>query len=390
MVRQRRRQNEQELARLNRKVSKELADPLKLEAAHEAALQVVRDHNRRKTASYNAERAQSFRYESSKGAAYMCGVCGLVYASEQACEDHETRHISDVLVGLGYLAAPAELPLQDGGGSRTIIFEDELLNDGYPGLDADIQFDSHDDLLGHTSTADHAGDQLLVDTQDMVVFTDDALVDVVKRAEPLMLTDAEKEAERALQLLARDKEHYDGLAKRAMERKVNPASRYRSEEKGIRGKFQNKLLDAYQLMKESDGKKGIRDQYKQKKKKSGDEEAVRILQRSNKTLYVNVIVKNSVQVVRHELERLAKRRWEVPGQENFTRFERFRVYTQAKAVKLAGMALATDFTVRWQELNEAVALIEDVLFAAKTNRRSAIQRSIPLAHPAAQATRCND
>lgn len=339
----RRRQDEQQLDRLNRKVSKEVADPLKLEAAHEAALKIVRDHNRRKTAC-TTERTQNFRNlnknESCKGAAFMCGVCGLVYASERACEDHETRHISDLLVGLGYLAPP-DRPQPElmrgggggGGGSRTIAFEDELEEDGY---------DSYDDLLGNI---DPVGDPLLVDTQDMVVYTDDALVDVVKRAEPLMLTDEEKEAERALELLARDKEHYDELAQRAMERKVNPASRYRSEEKGIRGKFQNKLLDAYQLMKESDGKKGIRDQYKQKKKKSGDEEAAETLQRSNKTLYVNVIVKNSVQVVRHELERLAKQRWEVIGQENFTRFERFRIYTQAKAVKLAGMALATDFTV---------------------------------------------
>jgi hypothetical protein len=147
-----------------------------------------------------------------------------------------------------------------------------------------------------------------------------------------------------------------------MERTVNPTARYRSEEKGLRGTFQNKLLDAYQLMKESDGKKGIRDQYNPKKKKKynksgggtndADADTAVVVQRDQTTLYVNVIVKNSVQVVRHELERLARQRWEIGSDhvlqnKNVTRFERFRVYTQTKAVKLAGMALASDFTVRY-------------------------------------------
>lgn len=357
MLRRRRVAEENELSRLNRKIRRQLADPLRLEAAHEAALKVVRDHHalgsattilRDKTqetkVSPTIARPSTRRDENDAG--WMCGVCGLVYANEQACENHETRHIRDVLVGLGYLEATVSLAEPAAasrvGGNRTIVFEDELGEDGYPGLEADLPL--HEGLLGEI---DDANDPPLVNPQNMVIFTDDALVDVVKRAEPLMLTDAEKEAERALELLARDKEHYDELAKRAMERKVNPASRYRSEEKGIRGKFQNKLLDAYQLMKESDGKKGIRDQYKPKKHKLGNEEAVQVVQRNNETLYVNVIVKNSVQVVRHELERLAKQRWEIGEQKvGITRFERFRVYTQTNAVKLAGMALASDFTVR--------------------------------------------
>jgi hypothetical protein len=58
------------------------------------------------------------------------------------------------------------------------------------------------------------------------------------------------------------------------------------------------------------------------------------------------MVKNSVAVVRHELDRLAKQRWEVAEDESLTKFERFRVYTQINVVKLAGIALASDFTVR--------------------------------------------
>jgi hypothetical protein len=475
-------QPDPDLARMNRKIRRELADHmnyhLRLEAAHEAALQVVRDHHNAATATTTTSGAattttslrmdgggrgeqqqQQQQQQQPKGrstrsstnrrgrnnnhnnrnrhndnnnnttttgaaggvattttttTAWMCGVCGLVYANERACELHETRHIRDVLVGLGYwqpdeqtvsaepaatttasgcmiasslsssrtAAAGGATAVAGGGGynnnNRTIAFADEVVGeDGYPGLEADLPDPPprswrHDDHYYWRGELEHADDDdddttdydpLLVDpTNNMVVYTDDALVDVVKRAEPFMLSAAEQEAERTLLLLSRDKDHYDGLAQRAMERQVNPTSRYRSEEKGLRGTFQNKLLDAYQLMKESDGKKGIRDQYYPKKikkyNKSGtnnnsDNDPVLVVQqRDNKTLYVNVIVKNSVQVVRHELERLARQRWEI-GDHNVahpkrdvTRFERFRVYTQTKAVKLAGMALASDFTVR--------------------------------------------
>jgi hypothetical protein len=101
-------------------------------------------------------------------------------------------------------------------------------------------------------------------------------------------------------------------------------------------------------MKESDGKKGITDQYNRINKKGGKEGTTSALMKhTGSTIYVNVMVKNSVEVVRHELERLAKQRWDVSSSqdESLTRFERFRVYTQMNIVKLAGIALASDFTV---------------------------------------------
>jgi hypothetical protein len=64
-------------------------------------------------------------------------------------------------------------------------------------------------------------------------------------------------------------------------------------------------------------------------------------------MYVNVLVRNSVQVVKHELERLAREKWEHPEEmEKYTKFERFRVLAHTNMVKLAGLALASDFTVR--------------------------------------------
>ena len=181
------------------------------------------------------------------------------------------------------------------------------------------------------------------DVKDYVLVADEALFDVVVRAQPLLLSPRERGE---LALLARDKSYYDELSQRAAARRFDPSNRFRKDDARWLGQVQNKLLDAYQLMKEGgDGKKGSVDQYTRKKK--AGEAAAQSIAHDEHTLYVNVMVKNSVQVVRHELERLAKRRWE-GGQEEeqLNRFERFRVYTQIHMVKLAGIALASDFTVR--------------------------------------------
>jgi hypothetical protein len=191
---------------------------------------------------------------------------------------------------------------------------------------------------------------LQANVPDRVVFADEALLDVTSRAVPMILSRRENDAEYELALLARDKAYYDECTKRAIARRVNPSNRYRSDREDMFAKVQNKFVDAYQLMKESDGKKGISDQYNRINKKGGKEgTTLTLMKHTESTLYVNVMVKNSVEVVRRELERLAKQRWDVSSSqqdESLTRFERFRVYTQMNIVKLAGIALASDFTVR--------------------------------------------
>lgn len=243
-------------------------------------------------------------------------------------------------------------------------------DDGYPGLEADLPAGTllpkpraltysnseaiftaaGDGTTPVTSENNYQrGDFALLlpnDMKDQVMLADEALYDVVSRAVPMILTRSEVQAERELALLARDKAYYDELSRRAAARNVDPFYRFRPEGEDLLAKVQNKFLDAYQLMKESDGKKGLCDQYN-RKHKSGEEESPSIVH-TDSTLYVNVMVKNSVHVVRHELERLAKQRWEVAAEDGkaLTRFERFRVYTQINVVKLAGIALASDFTVR--------------------------------------------
>jgi hypothetical protein len=242
--------------------------------------------------------------------------------------------------------------------------------DGYPGLDADLipspskedtatvptrtatkhqlQLRFSDPLLGEPGYASTSlvEDALLLssDMKDYLFLADEALLDVVSRAQPMILNRRELSAERELALLARDKAYYDELHQRAAARRFDPSNRFRSDADDLLGKVQNRLIDAYQLMKDPEGRKGRMDQYNRKIKST--EESTSIEHTAN-TLYVNVMVKNSVQVVRHELERLARQRWEmVEEAEKFTRFERFRMLTQTNMVKLAGLALASDFTVR--------------------------------------------
>lgn len=93
------------------------------------------------------------------------------------------------------------------------------------------------------------------------------------------------------------------------------------------------------------------DYYTRKLKGNAEEELV--IDHTQKTLYVNVMVKNSFDVVRHELERLAKKRWEdsqLAGIKETDiqrkRFQQFRTAAQGNLVKLARYALASDFTPR--------------------------------------------
>ena len=207
--------------------------------------------------------------------------------------------------------------------------------------------------------SDLEDDSLLVPIgmQQYVVLADEALVDVCTKSEPMILTQSEVEAELELEWLAKDKDYYDLLSKRDLDRqKEGRYNRFRAEGKSVVSKVQNKFVDAYQLMKEGKPKSGAQtiDHYTRKSK--GDTEGQHLIDHSKNTLYVNVIVKNSIQVVRHELERLAKQRWEDElkrkkdqGQGmdvRKERFEAFRSRAQGNLVKLAGMALASDFTPR--------------------------------------------
>lgn len=179
---------------------------------------------------------------------------------------------------------------------------------------------------------------------DYIPLADEGLVSVCQRAEPLILSSAEKEAEHVLTLLAKDKAYYDLLTERAIARTSNPSNRFRSDGETMLAKVQNKVLDAYQLMKQGDQTRGVTDQYNRTQGSGSGADCGMV--HSKQTLFVNVMVKNSVHVVKQELEKLATQKWERPEDaEKFTNFKRFRVYAHMNIVRLAGIALASDFTV---------------------------------------------
>ncbi|KAL7553282.1 hypothetical protein ACHAWF_016539 [Thalassiosira exigua] len=120
---------------------------------------------------------------------------------------------------------------------------------------------------------------------------------------------------------------------------------------GIKGRFDH----AYKLIKEgpaphTDGKSRAQD-------RKGDKAASKVgdLKHDIHTLYINVVVKNSVQVVNNELQRIARGWWQTElnkdnGNEKDKvldfQFEWIRAHTQKKVVRLAGIVLASDFTPR--------------------------------------------
>jgi hypothetical protein len=198
--------------------------------------------------------------------------------------------------------------------------------------------------------------------RDYIVLADEALIDVCSKAQNLILTELEKEAEFELACYSKDKEYYDMLERREVERQRDGAySRFRTEGKNIAQKVQNKFVDAYALMKEGKTRRTLSSVDHYKRKLKGDTDVQNVITNTKDTLYVNVIVKNSLRVVNHELERLARQRWEeknaktfgkggpkkdTRSEEGIAQFERFKAAAQGNLVKLAGFALASDFTPR--------------------------------------------
>mmetsp|Transcript_37812 Transcript_37812/g.85087 ORF Transcript_37812/g.85087 Transcript_37812/m.85087 type:complete len:915 (+) Transcript_37812:113-2857(+) len=130
----------------------------------------------------------------------------------------------------------------------------------------------------------------------------------------------------------------------------------RSVKSRLVGPIQGRFKHAYQLVKQGPKTcdKG-RDQYKRPNSRNDrDASGEREIQHDKNTLYVNVVVKNSVQVVQFELHRIARGWWaqelekkKADGEDmekvDF-QFEWLRKLTQRRVIELAGLALASDFT----------------------------------------------
>jgi hypothetical protein len=359
------------------------------------------------------------KHESDAGHAWMCGVCGQAFATHEAADQHESKHVQNVVESLGWGSTRTTLrevsfldtsdsthhqrrmqsniqssisALEQWGKEDEVLEQqkDRVGDEGLPSdeisilasiLKKDLEYDASSSIDNalvpkrRTRTfSDNIrfktnADRLLVDTQSSLntdqsnvlllsksvlnsaLLADEALISVCRQAEKSILSASELRAERELDYLSQDKAYYDKLAAIAAARQARPTDKYRSDGDGVIGKVQNKLLDAYQIMKETDqggAKTGLTstDQYDKRWRQPDGNEADDIIRHSNQTMYVNVMVRNSIVVVKRELERLADKRWEKSENNQLDRFERFRVFAHLNIVKLAGIALASDFTVR--------------------------------------------
>jgi hypothetical protein len=237
--------------------------------------------------------------------AWMCGVCGKAFSSLPAADKHEERHILDVVLGLGwgtdkrsniggrYSSGVSVASSRNENGSHRVTFGndprmDALTNALDSAVDPIRQMHAGpglDPLFGSGIDEDQDDCLLLSNTmKQAIVLADEALVNVCEKAESLILTEAEREAERELELLAKDKAYYDHIAERTLNRKRNPASRFRSEGKTVLSKVQNKFVDAYQLMKEGDPQGMLSDQYN--RKRTGQDDSDNFISHDESTLYV--------------------------------------------------------------------------------------------------------
>jgi len=335
--------------------------------------------------------SENLSENNSNGDGWMCGVCGRAFSSFAAATRHETKHIQEVITGLSWTPASRKDALQTRTSfgfdssyrnvrSRGMSFDDweeEEKRDDEPhdcpqmhtertvipgNSPARFDFGTTRDLSGETPVSkplprvnsdcwpvDNQQDPMQrecnqqnttqfisKDTLDPAVLADEALLNVCRQAEKQIIKQNEIQAERELALLTRDKAYYDEIKSRAVARQKPPTDRNRLEGKGLLGKVQNKLLDAYRVIKKAEdgsARLGVTmaDRYTKRRRQVDVNSDEDIISHTGSTLYVNVIVRNGVQVVQHELNRLS---------------ERGAVDAHRNIVKLAGIALASEITVR--------------------------------------------
>jgi hypothetical protein len=351
--------------------------------------------------------------------AWMCGVCAKSFSSFEAANRHEDYHIKEIVTDLGWarnsvleresslaninnLSSPFQstpegiVPLdqqqQQQSDEQTSTVRSLTVHFSSPipirpdvlavsnstrllstrNIHHQSQIPSPEIKPVNNCTVDNAlfepineSQELLTDhnvlvshsIDDYVVLADEALTDVCLKAEKIALSQLEQEAEFELECYSKDKHYYDMLEQREIERqKEGSYSRFRTEGKNFAEKIQNKFVDAYAVMKQGKSQKTMASVDHYKRKLDGDMDVRNEISNTKHTLYVNVIVKNSIQVVSHELDRLARQRWEehkknergtdIRNDESRTQFEKFKSAAQGQLVQLAGLALASDFTPR--------------------------------------------
>lgn len=241
---------------------------------------------------------------------WMCCYCGNSFISEETATDHEFICIQNAF-GRGFNSSGSMV-------SKNTNREMQL----------------HPSMTGHI--------EIPFDIKAMMVITDEALLKTVKTSKLFILTKTETENLKSLALTYRDRIYFDVVSdltyvKKSLSKKDLPAALAR---KGIVSKLHTRLAEAYELIKEGNATGHANADHYERKHYRGD------TTHDEDTMYVNIIVKQSIKFVTNELERIATERWTLDDEsehEHFrNQFERIRRMAHTRALQLAKLALQAD------------------------------------------------
>lgn len=175
-----------------------------------------------------------------------------------------------------------------------------------------------------------------------MVMTDEALHKTAKIGKRVILTVSERESLKTLQFKFRDRLYYDIMADLTCSKQIasNKDMSILVTKQGFMSKLQSRLANAYELIKEGNTTEhGNADHYERKVYRSDTIH-------NDSTLYVNIIVKQSIKFVTNELERIATERWRLiernENKEFKNQFERIRKMAHIRALQIAKLALQAD------------------------------------------------
>ena len=176
----------------------------------------------------------------------------------------------------------------------------------------------------------------------MVFMRDESLFAAVTAASKYALEQKEVEAEKHLLLIAKDKAYYqfmDTLSTNNSKKKKKTTTILKSVSKGSVERLQH----AHTLIKEKEQKEN--NAFTTQRTVNGPKDHVF----DSNTLYINLVVKQSVQLITHKLERLAKNRWEQVekydggNKKNGIVFRWIKKEAQEGLLKLFEMSMKQDF-----------------------------------------------
>ena len=240
---------------------------------------------------------------------WMCCFCGITFISEETASGHEVICVKN--------------SFKNRFGSYTSIKSTSINS-----------MQQHIPLGGHI--------ELPFEVKVKMVMTDEALHKTVKIGKRFILTVHERDSLKALQFKFRDLIYFDIMADLTRSKQIdsNKDMSILVTKQGIMSKLQSRLADAYELIKEGNTTEhGNVDHYERKVHGSDT-------RHDDNTLYVNIIVKQSIKFVTNELERIATERWRLiernENKEFKNQFERIRKMAHIRALQIAKFALQAD------------------------------------------------